>query len=827
MSTQAIPQILVLGDQSSGKTTLVSRMAGLPLGFTANGVGTLRPFEYTLIPSAANEEPVITVDEKIVALSDLHDVLKKKNSELDTKCYWEKVVSVKVEWNSVPVAMTIIDMPGLRDGSNKPERMIIERLRRCNVIPLIVTNPNDLLSSHYTFKVVDPLIPRREWIVLVNKCDDKMSSTGEWSTEEGWRSFQDGAREQSFKAVFYTGWPVARRETTSLAALQESHSQEMEMISDWRGRIEGDVPIDFLGLKKLQSYLGDELHQKLEAQIRQSKGLVEDERAKLEARLKTVNQASDESLARKNQSTGINALCQIGLKILEGNFDIQKFQSHAKTLNEVLYQLQGSWEAYLEELPKMPKGRQDDEAIHKFAEIFLRYSVANSPGLEWAKLEDCDTNKRLGKAQQQRTVAMITHCASWAMYSMVIMDFNDQFVRNCIAKEDEDPGNKAIREFKKRTLERAFHPLARLACILAKMHLQESLEASMEDLRGNVKCAALFEDADAVREFKIGIRSFVNQEIAKQSDEIHSKLWGQQNRLSSKDRCGDEANALTTGTAGVRLEPGHRSRSSFVRVRQTASDAPGCCFPLRCIFGSSSERRTEVHQEEALRPRSQKDKSFEERGETLLSIAMKQFDEAGSTGKSLVKSIEHLRDFFRQQAKSKPTKSPSKEQETSVRTPLRSAIQEAPTPARAGLTGSRQYAEAGTSIVLRDASTSCSLSCVASTSSFLGEHWSLRGSDSFRVMDDEMLRENCYFELNNVVIYFHDCLDDMMAGLREAAHEDLLQYMMDHFAQERVQGSFREKVQGRHRREREELGEKLRALNRICELQQSILREGF
>eukprot|EP00438_Fugacium_kawagutii_P016484 Skav209206 [mRNA] locus=scaffold2666:136340:137389:- [translate_table: standard] len=63
---KVMPSYILVGDQSSGKTSLLSRLAGIPLGYTANKTGTRRPVEYNLIRDDSRDEPYIEVNSREV-----------------------------------------------------------------------------------------------------------------------------------------------------------------------------------------------------------------------------------------------------------------------------------------------------------------------------------------------------------------------------------------------------------------------------------------------------------------------------------------------------------------------------------------------------------------------------------------------------------------------------------------------------------------------------------------------------------------------------------------------------------------------------------------
>ena len=115
-----VPQFLLLGNQSAGKTTILQRMTRLPLGVTGSQQATNRPFQFTLIHDPAEDGHIIHVDKEEVSRENLLQKLCAKNNELDGMSRFSSSrVSVNIRSKRV-TSLIIVDMPGLTLTSQEP-----------------------------------------------------------------------------------------------------------------------------------------------------------------------------------------------------------------------------------------------------------------------------------------------------------------------------------------------------------------------------------------------------------------------------------------------------------------------------------------------------------------------------------------------------------------------------------------------------------------------------------------------------------------------------------------------------------------------------------
>eukprot|EP00240_Pyramimonas_obovata_P003576 CAMPEP_0118946316 /NCGR_PEP_ID=MMETSP1169-20130426/44011_1 /TAXON_ID=36882 /ORGANISM="Pyramimonas obovata, Strain CCMP722" /LENGTH=824 /DNA_ID=CAMNT_0006892251 /DNA_START=57 /DNA_END=2531 /DNA_ORIENTATION=- len=120
------PAILVVGQQTDGKSALVEGLMGFQFNHVGGGTKTRRPITINMKYNASCMEPVCwlvrddTLREEELSLSDLRDYIESENRRLeqDHEQFWAKEIVVKIEYKYCP-NLTIIDTPGLISAPSK------------------------------------------------------------------------------------------------------------------------------------------------------------------------------------------------------------------------------------------------------------------------------------------------------------------------------------------------------------------------------------------------------------------------------------------------------------------------------------------------------------------------------------------------------------------------------------------------------------------------------------------------------------------------------------------------------------------------------------
>jgi len=144
--------LAVVGVQSAGKTSLLTRLAGFPLGVTSSGCGTRCPVRNTLIHDETLPEGqlVVTITEhgyspRTVDVRDLPVESERIMSRIkETSADGFSDVELLVEVRGRELSnFTIVDLPGLRP--NTPEVNAVERDAIARLVAKFVRNRNNSL----------------------------------------------------------------------------------------------------------------------------------------------------------------------------------------------------------------------------------------------------------------------------------------------------------------------------------------------------------------------------------------------------------------------------------------------------------------------------------------------------------------------------------------------------------------------------------------------------------------------------------------------------------------------------------------------------------
>lgn len=291
------PRYIIIGDQSSGKTSMLSRLARMPLGFTGNRTGTQRPFEFVLHFDKSRLVPAIKVEGKEVSEAALFATLKRENEQTHGSMFSSIVVHVEIYSSKVP-NIILVDMPGLKDLSQGnredglPEDMLKHMLRDPSAVPVVLLEPRDSQQTHRVFQVLADLGRANDSaVVVVNKVDEKIMPGCQWDAPDCWIDYWRALQDKQFKAAFFAGWPIGcscsfRQDPLAYMAaavgggsepdrdnnhsgsqcqrLLDSFAAEEHAFRNWSRRMKRQhvaVPGDCLGLTSFAAFLAKDLAQ--------------------------------------------------------------------------------------------------------------------------------------------------------------------------------------------------------------------------------------------------------------------------------------------------------------------------------------------------------------------------------------------------------------------------------------------------------------------------------------------------------------------------------------------------------------------------------------
>ncbi|VEV59119.1 conserved Plasmodium protein, unknown function [Plasmodium vinckei vinckei] len=131
-----LPRLVVFGQQSMGKTTLLDFIMGGPMGYTSSDTGTKQPIVIILKPSETNKIECY-LNKKKVNIDDLHEKMKAIMLNLS-----ESIISKELEVEiSIPggIYATFVDLPGIKDDSKAGSELTRKIVRN-----YVQNFPNDI-----------------------------------------------------------------------------------------------------------------------------------------------------------------------------------------------------------------------------------------------------------------------------------------------------------------------------------------------------------------------------------------------------------------------------------------------------------------------------------------------------------------------------------------------------------------------------------------------------------------------------------------------------------------------------------------------------------
>ena len=113
--------VIVVGDQSSGKSAVVQRFVGFPVNITKKETGTRRPLKIILRHSAEHRQPKCVLDGHEMDRSQVLKEVWRVNNELAKQNNFEFKPLVLEVTSAEVISITLIDLPGLKYTQEKSD----------------------------------------------------------------------------------------------------------------------------------------------------------------------------------------------------------------------------------------------------------------------------------------------------------------------------------------------------------------------------------------------------------------------------------------------------------------------------------------------------------------------------------------------------------------------------------------------------------------------------------------------------------------------------------------------------------------------------------
>ncbi|KAK3268569.1 hypothetical protein CYMTET_22934 [Cymbomonas tetramitiformis] len=189
------PAILVVGQQTDGKSALVEALMGFQFNHVGGGTKTRRPISINMKYNAACTEPrcfLITDDagngERELTLYELQDHIEAENRRLEQEAeqFWAKEIVVKIEYKYCP-NLTIIDTPGLISAPNKSravtplqasaravEKLVKSKMENKDYIILCLEDSSDWSNASTRNLVLEVDPDMRRTVIVSTKLDTRI-----------------------------------------------------------------------------------------------------------------------------------------------------------------------------------------------------------------------------------------------------------------------------------------------------------------------------------------------------------------------------------------------------------------------------------------------------------------------------------------------------------------------------------------------------------------------------------------------------------------------------------------------------------------------------
>jgi GTP-binding protein EngB required for normal cell division len=211
----SIPQIIVTGDQSAGKSTMLEALVGFRFNVVASGMATKRPLVIHMIPSAEHLIPECTLAEPngsptLVDVQDLAAAVTERQPRGITVIADPLLLTIRYSSFTYGQEIRIVDLPGLRSrGSgaaiSDEQRQLAEQIHkitknyldlRKDSIWLVMLGDgevNNLTAPSFLKEIVDAQSMTRPPILLISKFQKRLTDwqSGGKGVEQMKKFFED------------------------------------------------------------------------------------------------------------------------------------------------------------------------------------------------------------------------------------------------------------------------------------------------------------------------------------------------------------------------------------------------------------------------------------------------------------------------------------------------------------------------------------------------------------------------------------------------------------------------------------------------------------
>ncbi|XVF70187.1 hypothetical protein PTKIN_Ptkin11bG0141200 [Pterospermum kingtungense] len=357
-----IPEIVAIGGQSHGKSSLLEALFGFRFNVCQVEMGTRRPLILQMLhdPSAPNprcrfqEEDSEEYGSPVVSASAIADTIKSRTEALlrSTKTSVSpKPIVMRAEFAYCP-NLTVIDTPGfiLKAKTGEPENTPEEILSMVKslaspphrIILFLQQSSVECCSSLWLDSVreIDPTFTRT--IIVVSKFDNRLKEFSDRLEIDRYLSASGylGANTQPF----FVALPKDRNTISNDEFRRQISKVDDEVLHHLRNRIKGGYDEEkfrpYIGFCSLREYLESELQKRYKASLEQHCTEVNSELARMDSKIQA---ASDVSHLRKSAMMHVASICNHVGVLIDGVADPSPEQWGKTTEEERSQSGIGSW----------------------------------------------------------------------------------------------------------------------------------------------------------------------------------------------------------------------------------------------------------------------------------------------------------------------------------------------------------------------------------------------------------------------------------------------------------------------------------------------------
>lgn len=393
-----IPEIVAIGGQSDGKSSLLEALLGFRFNVREVEMGTRRPLILQMVHDPSALEPRCRFQDEdseeygspIALASAIADTIKSRTESLlkrSRAAVSSKPIVMRAEYAHCP-NITIIDTPGfvLKAKKGEPERTPDEIL---SMVKSLASPPHRIIlflqqssvewcSSLWldTIREIDPSF--RRTVIVVSKFDNRLKEfTERWEVDR-YLSASGYLGENTHP--FFVALPKDRGTISNDEFRRQISQVDAEMLHYLRDTVKGGFDEDkyrsYLGFGCLRDFLEAELQRKYKEAAPATLALLEQRCSEVTAELARmeckINATSDVAHLRKSAMLHAAALCNHVEALIDGAADPAPEQWGKTTEEERLESGIGSWPGVTAEIKppnatlRLYGGAAFERVMHEF-----------------------------------------------------------------------------------------------------------------------------------------------------------------------------------------------------------------------------------------------------------------------------------------------------------------------------------------------------------------------------------------------------------------------------------------------------------------------------